>query len=165
MTACDTLERIAKLLPHDERERFFAMIARFRNLPEDDEYLQILEAIGFMTLIWTKVPDQVASILDGANPVQETCQSLAGHVRKAVEDAIPSHDDLRQTAQALHEHELALKQAIGSVQQSRNRSVSILPLIVAFVLGVTISLLLVQWFDSPSPDPSPHPNLDQQVER
>ena len=143
IAATDTLERVAMLLEGDERERFYAMIARFRSVPEDDEYLQILEAIGFMTLIWSRVPTEVETILAGANPITESCQSVATHVEKAVSGAIPSQEDLRQIVQSLGEHELVLESAIRSIQPVHKTSSGSLPVVAAFLLGVVVSLSLV----------------------
>lgn len=89
MASIDTLISVAGLLPLEQRERFLTMAASFQSVPEDDEYLQILEAIGFMTLLWKEVPEEVQKILEGANPVTDTCHSVAGQVREAVVEAIP----------------------------------------------------------------------------
>ena len=108
-TPCTTLERVAALLPSDDRQRFLLVVARFRNIPQDDEYLQVLEAIGFMTLLWKSVPNEIQGLLEGANPAQDTAASIARLVRDAVSEAIPSQQDLRGIAQTMREHEAALR--------------------------------------------------------
>ena len=108
-TPCTTLERVAALLPPDDRQRFLLVVARFRNVPQDDEYLQVLEAIGFMTLLWKAVPNEIQKLLEGANPAQDTAASIARLVRDAVSEAIPSQQDLRGIAQTMREHEAALR--------------------------------------------------------
>jgi hypothetical protein len=113
MANIDTLISISGLLPEAQRERFLAMAASFQSVPEDDEYLQILEAISFMTLLWKEVPGEVQKILEGANPVTETCHSVGEKVREAVIEAIPSYDDLKRISQRLESHELALKNTLS----------------------------------------------------
>ena len=52
MADTSTLESISELLPVERRERFLQLVARFQSVPNDDEFLLILEAIGFMTLLY-----------------------------------------------------------------------------------------------------------------
>lgn len=113
MNDLSTFEEIATLLPDGRRERFLAMATRFQDVPQDDEYLQILEAIGFMTLLWKEVPGEVKAVLAGANPISDTCESTATHIRDAVIQAIPSYEDLKQITNRLEAHELALKKTLN----------------------------------------------------
>lgn len=121
-SATDTLEAVAKLLPADRRERFLSMMARFRNVPEDDEYLQVLEAIGFMTLLWKEVPDEVNSILKGASPVPENSESLAAKISETIIGAIPSYEDFRKMTVRLEKHELALRNLLREQGKKRIQS-------------------------------------------
>lgn len=139
MSAVETLEAVAKLLPADRRERFLGMAARFRSVPEDDEYLQILEAIGLMTLLWREVPQEIQQVLEKANPVTETCQGVAGKVRDAVLEAIPSYEDLRKITQRLEAHELALKNTLATPVKTEHMPWFWIPAI--FVLGVIAGLI------------------------
>jgi len=136
-----TLEEIAKLLPQEQAERFLTLVAQFKNVPDDDEYLQLLEAIGFMTLLWKEVPNEIKVILDGANPVSETCHSVGKLVREAVVEAIPSYEDLKSIVKGLEEHELALKRSLSAtpIKASGGNFHSI---IATFVLGLVAGLLL-----------------------
>ena len=111
MSATDTLEAVAELLPPERKLRFLAMVARFRSVPEDDEYLQILEAIGFMTLVWKEVPDEIRRIVAGASPAAGNTEGIAGILRATVREAIPSYEDLRQIVQRLESHEQLLIRA------------------------------------------------------
>lgn len=141
-----TLERIADLLEPPFREKFHATIAKFRSLPEDDEYLQVLEAIGFMTMIWNAVPKQVQLILEGANPVQETCLSISRHVRIAVNEAIPSHEDLRLITESLRDHDIALKAIISTFKTGSVRMPPQLPETFLLWLVLTAALVACFWF-------------------
>ena len=152
MNAINTLESIADLLPPDRRERFLRMVATFRTVPEDDEFLQILEAIGFMTLLWKEVPQEIRGVLEGANPITETCESVAIKVREAVIESIPSYEDLKQISQRLESHDLTLARLlskdtsshIGSAKQTQSRW-SWLTFTAGLVLGILGSI-----FASPS---------------
>ena len=145
MANTQTLENIAKLLPQSEREQFLAMIAQFKTVPDDDEYLQILLAIGFMTMLWKEVPNEIREILEGANPITDTCHSVAKQVREAVIDAIPSYDDLILITKRLEEHELSLRRTATP----NNRSSTARPILVfiASLLGTSISIILFHYFN------------------
>jgi hypothetical protein len=147
MASTETLQSVAALLPTERRESFLSLCARFESVPEDDEYLQILEAIGFMTLLWKEVPGEVSAILEGANPVSETCHSVAAKVREAVIESIPSYDDLKKISQRLESHELALKNTLSRQNQPVDRAPSILGLFL-FLLGLLLgfhSSELIAW--------------------
>ena len=109
----NALNRIAELLPEENRQRFFEMITRLRNVPEDDEYLLILEAIGFMTLIWHEVPNQVQTVLASGAPSDANTNNafLVSEIRKAVkaELNVPTYTDMRQIAARFEEQHGILK--------------------------------------------------------
>ena len=130
-----TLEEIAKLLPQEQAERFLTLVAHFKNVPDDDEYLQMLEAIGLMTLLWKEVPNEIRSILEKANPVTETCQSIAQQAHEALTEAIPSYKDLKLISKRLEEHEIALKRMIHSEVKPANKSPKITTALVFGFLG------------------------------
>ena len=122
MADTSTLESISELLPVERRERFLQLIARFQSVPDDDEFLLILEAIGFMTLLYKEVPDEIAKILAGANPINETHEGLSKLLKEAVAESIPSYDDLKRISERFENHELALKQTLQAlVVPSKNR--------------------------------------------
>ena len=118
MSAADTLEKIADLLPEGRRERFLLMSARFKNVPEDDEYLQMLEAIGLMTLLWREVPEQIEQLLDKASPVGANHQQLRALIAESVTQSIPTYDDLKRSTERLENLELSLKRLLGAINQS-----------------------------------------------
>ena len=138
MNDLSTFEEIAALLPPERRERFLSMTIRFQTVPQDDEYLQILEAIGFMTLLWKEVPGEVKAVLAGANPVTETCEGVASQVKDAVIEAIPSYEDLRQITRQLETHQMALK---ATLEQSRKANSKIRYFIFALLLLIILDLI------------------------
>jgi len=136
MADTSTLESISELLPVERRERFLRLVARFQSVPDDDEFLLILEAIGFMTLLYKEVPDEITKILAGANPINETHEGLSKLVKEAVSESIPSYDDLKRISERLENHELALKQTLQAlVVPSKNRPSFGLLLTTILLLG------------------------------
>jgi hypothetical protein len=117
MAATETLERIAGLLPHPQMEQFLVMVTQFKSVPDDDEYLQILNAIGFMTLIWKEIPNEIRSILENCNPINDTCHTVGGQIRDAVVEAIPSYEDLKQISKRLEEHEVSLRRVLSNLTE------------------------------------------------
>lgn len=109
MSAKDTLRQVAEMLPDDRRERFLLMCTRFQNVPEDDEYLIILEVIGLMTLLWKEVPQEIAQVLEKATPIGSNHQHLELLIQQAVQASIPSFEDLKRMAERLENHEATLK--------------------------------------------------------
>lgn len=115
------------------------MIAQFKSVPDDDEYLQILNGIGFMTLIWKEIPNEIRSILENSNPVSDTCHSVGKQVREAVIQAIPSYEDLKAISKRLEEHELSLRRLMSSGSSAPKKRP--LPAVLAFGFGA-----LAFWF-------------------
>ena len=60
------LENTAKLLPLEECERFLIIANRLRNVPDDDEYLFILEATGYLTKFMSVIPGELRELVDEA---------------------------------------------------------------------------------------------------
>lgn len=114
MSATDTLKHVAKMLPEDRRERFLLMCARFQSVPEDDEYLLILESIGLMTLLMNALPQQIKEILERAAPAGSNNQQIEALVKRAVSGSIPSYDDLKRATERLENHETALKRLLNN---------------------------------------------------
>jgi len=142
-----TLESVASMLPESRRERFLHMVARFQSVPEDDEYLQILEAIGFMALLLKEVPAEIAQLLEGASPIQETQLGLCKLVKEAVTESIPSYDDLKRIADRYENHELAIKQLLhGQSQRKQQDRHSGFSLTTIFLLGALLGLGLAFLF-------------------
>ncbi len=144
MADTKALEQIAMLLPHPQREQFLAMVTQFKSVPDDDEYLQILNGIGFMTLIWKEIPNEIRSILEYSNPVTDTCHSVGRQVREAVIEAIPSYEDLKLICKRLEEHEVSLKRATSNrLTRPEQRRV---PLTIVFAVGAIAGWLAARSF-------------------
>ena len=142
MSAIETLESIASLLPDEQRERFLKVVVRFRHVPEDDEILQIIEAIGFMTLLWKEVPEQIKGLLEGAKAPTETTHTITGVVRETVNAAIPSYEDLKTIAQRMEEHELALKNTLSRQTKPKKSSGWMLVGVKGFAAGFLVARVI-----------------------
>ena len=118
------MERVAMLLPQEQRERFLALSMRLKTLPEDDEFLLALELICFSTLIWHQVPGRLQQILEKSNPVSENTHSIAGQLKEAIIREIPSCEDLRHLSIRLAQHEKNLKSELRQLQRERKAVVS-----------------------------------------
>ncbi|MGC6458467.1 MAG: hypothetical protein ACON4R_08840 [Akkermansiaceae bacterium] len=116
------LEAFAKMLPELQRERFLQLAVRFHSVPEDDEFLLILEAIGFYSLILKEVPAELSKLLEGANPIQESQQGLCQLVKQAVSETIPSYEDLKRMTERLENHEIALAQMLRDEMPSKSKA-------------------------------------------
>lgn len=139
MANTETLESIAEMLPAERRDRFLQMVARFQSVPDDDEFLLILEAIGFMTLLYKEVPDEIAKILTGVTPLHATNEGLSQLVRESVTESIPSYEDLKRAAERFENHELSLKQFLQSSKTSHaDNQNSIFLFCAIFILGMII---------------------------
>lgn len=136
----ETLERVADILPPEQRERLLRVALRFRDIPEEDEFLQVLEAIGLMTLVWKEIPQEIHSILEGAKPIQPNAEFLNSTIRSTIRESIPSFEDLRQISQSLNQQQVALKRHMlqppsGSIPSVGERW-------RYFVSGVFVGLLI-----------------------
>lgn len=122
-TASETLERVAELLPPAQRERLLLIAIKFRNIPEEDEFLQILEGIGLMTLVWSRIPQEIHAILEAVKPTRPNVDFLNAQIRNTIHESIPSFGDLRQISQLLQQQQTALKRHSSSQLAASGASV------------------------------------------
>ncbi|MCB1099441.1 MAG: hypothetical protein KDN22_27975 [Verrucomicrobiae bacterium] len=116
----ETLNRVAKLLPPEQQERFYTLIATLRKVPEDDEILLIIEAIGFMTLLWKEIPVQIEQILAAADGPgrNENCNAyLLAELRQTVQQSlnVPTYADMRQLAARWEQQQGVFEASISRV--------------------------------------------------
>jgi hypothetical protein len=60
-TEADFLDRIAELLPTEQRPLWYREMAHLRRLPAEDEMLRIAHAMGFLALITRQTPVEMAN--------------------------------------------------------------------------------------------------------
>ena len=56
----DLIDRIAELLPSEQRPLWYREMAHLRRLPPDDEMLRIAHAMGFLALVTREAPAEMA---------------------------------------------------------------------------------------------------------
>ncbi|NCF90874.1 MAG: hypothetical protein GWQ05_07935 [Verrucomicrobiaceae bacterium] len=113
------IEAMAKLLPDDHRERFFEIMSRFSKAPDDDEHMQLLEAIGFTAMITQRVPEEIAAIVEkmesGFSDAQ--FQSLQRRLETLLKNTIdtPSYKDLRTLVGEMKEEQGRFKTTVNAL--------------------------------------------------
>ena len=96
-------------------------------------------------MLWKEVPHDITKILEGANPITDTCHSVAKQVREAVIEAIPSYDDLMLISKRLEEHEITLKRITSASHHSGGKA-SFSLLFFYTLIGSSISLIIFHYF-------------------
>ena len=108
-----SIDAMAKLLPDDHRERFFEIMARFSKAPDDDEYMLLLEAIGFTSMITQRVPGEIAAIVEKMESgfTDAQFQSLQRRLETLLKNSIdtPSYRDLRTLVGEMKDHQERFK--------------------------------------------------------
>lgn len=82
-------DRIAVLLPEEQREHYYRCMAHFHKLNPNDELLLIFEAIGFLALIIRQTPEKIAGqqteierlLANAIQALQEAQQKAVDFVR------------------------------------------------------------------------------------
>lgn len=73
----DFVDKIAELLPVEQRSSWYREMAHLRRLPEDDELLRIARAMGFLALITRQAPVEIANEREKlAATVQDAVRSI-----------------------------------------------------------------------------------------
>jgi hypothetical protein len=100
----DIYDRIAGLLPEENREGFLKHVARTRDFHENDEILMVVEACGYFTLLSGTVPERlldVVRLLDKqARDVKEAAASITfrhEESRKALDDTLAKYSTLMES--------------------------------------------------------------------
>lgn len=121
-------DRIGRLLPEEHRERFFAMVSRLDDMPQDDEILLIMEGMGLMTLLWREVPEEIDSILKQAKPAdtvgsRETTAFLLSEIGRVVRETLdqPTHEDLRALMGELRDSQREFHGSVRRLEQSQGQ--------------------------------------------
>ncbi len=83
----DLIDRIANALPAEVRADYYREMRHCRSLPENDEMLRILRAMGFLVLLMVQAPERMATerlrfeeaMADALRTLQEICESSDAH--------------------------------------------------------------------------------------
>tara|TARA_R110002049_G_scaffold7179_9_gene42637 strand:- start:6 stop:656 length:651 start_codon:yes stop_codon:yes gene_type:complete len=153
MADLGSLDRVADLLPASHKEAFLRLATKLRDVPEDDEYLVILEAMGFMSLILREIPERVREVLSSASPASNlVAQDTVGHVaRRIVEGVVehlsqPTFQDLKRAFSDLQASQeslkLALQHSVAGLRQIRHPALKLAGWLIACVILI---LALSTW--------------------
>ena len=78
----------------------FETVSKFEVVPDDDEYLLLLEALGFLTVVFDKVPQRISEALDRAESglSEDQAAALQRRFETILKDSVdtPSYKDLRE---------------------------------------------------------------------
>lgn len=150
---------MATLLPEERRERFFLAVAKFRRAPEDDEFLQILEAVGFLALALHEIPQEIARSLDklqgGLSEHQrEDLRQDVEEVLKASLDT-PSYKDLRGLVQEMRTCQQQFRGQVENLGQqlpknTAPRYISVKPGIVVWLVLAATAVICGVWILRPN---------------
>ncbi len=147
----ESIDRIVDLLPVERREAFLALAARLQTLPEDDEILMVIEAMGFMSLILRNIPEQIHQIITAASSTgaPDTNAYLISELKQTVTEAIniPAYADMRQLAARWEEQHGLFKTSIHQLTQnlspSRNSTSASLSFLSGILIGVGVTLAAI----------------------
>lgn len=114
-----SIDAMAKLLPDEHRERFFEIMSRFSNAPDDDEHMQLLEAIGFTAMITQRVPEEIAAVVEKMESgfTDAQFQSLQRRLETLLKNSIdtPSYKDLRTLVGEMKEEQGRFKTTVNAL--------------------------------------------------
>jgi glutamate racemase len=103
----DIYDRIARLLPEENREGFLKHVARIRDFHENDEILMLVEACGYFTLLSATVPERLLDVVrlidKQARDVKEAAASITfrhEEGRRALEDTLGKYSAVLESHNA-----------------------------------------------------------------
>ena len=154
MADTTTLESLTRLLPPEHRKRFSTIVARLRDLPDDDEHFQMLDGLGLIALLMNSLPAEIARIVEQAEgKLGETeTEQLRSEIVAVLTDSLdtPSYKDLREAMLAMRDHEARFRQKVDGLHerlsestQATGRGRSLAPPIFGSILSGTIGATLV----------------------
>ncbi len=139
---------LAVLIPEEQREHFFETVSKFEVVPDDDEYLLLLEALGFLTVVFDKVPQRITEALDRAESglSEDQAAALQRRFETILKDSVdtPSYKDLREMVREIKEERQKFKMTTDAL----STDISSIPRVPrkgtfdakALVLGCVLSL-------------------------
>ena len=121
MADIESLKATADLLPPERRERFLLIANKFRNVSEDDDHLQMLEATGYLAMLVSEIPAELGKLVDNARIGLDESQSdrLRTEVVKVLQDSLdtPSYKDLRQAVESIRDCNVRHQQTTNALHK------------------------------------------------
>jgi hypothetical protein len=93
-------DRIAALLPFENRQEFYRRMTHLRNLGPNDEILQLAEAMGYLALITRQAPVEIAAERTKIEELLEKAMAELEHSLDAHNIAALLSESLRQQFEA-----------------------------------------------------------------
>lgn len=134
------LESVAKLLPFNQRERFYLTIQKFRTVPHDDDHLLMLDAMGFVALFMKELPSEFGKLIDqaGQRLTDDQSKALGDQIREILTDSldVPNYKDMSEMTRAIreiyqknHHQGDRLLDSLGSMQHEVAKSRRLSPIL------------------------------------
>ena len=110
----DLIDRIAELLPEEQRRLWYREMAHLRILPADDEMLRIAHAMGFLALVTRETPHAIANERQQFTTILD---SSVKEIQEAHKDVISLHKQLesrlvqlpKEISEGIHPNIIATK--------------------------------------------------------
>ncbi len=152
MADISNLETIAKLLPADQREQFYLTIQKYRKVPQDDDHLVMLDAMGFIALFMSKLPTEISRLLEQAEGLTDQQAKALGDQFSAILTSsldVPNCRDMSDMTRAIKETYQKQQVESGKVRNNLReltRIISkysrVLPVISSSIITSMITLLV-----------------------
>ena len=108
------------------RQRIRALSIQLQNLPQDDGLNLAIEALGFATLVFKDVPQEVAGVIESIPAGLDDAQreALKTDMAKIVDHAIstPSFEDLRTTLEMMRTHQRKVRNETEGIMRLLGRT-------------------------------------------
>lgn len=151
MAEITTLESVAKLLPADRREQFYLTIQKYRTVPQDDDHLIMLDAMGFMALFMSKLPAEIGSLLDQAALLtDEQTNALGDQFGEILTSSldVPNYKDMSELTRAIkdtyqkhHQESGRVLNRLGGLQREISKYSRVLPVISSAIITSLVTLI------------------------
>ncbi len=149
MAETANLESVAKLLPPDQRERFYLTIQKFRTVPQDDDHLVMLDAMGFIALFMKELPAEFGKLIDqaGQRLTEDQSNALGDQIREILTSSldVPNYKDMSEMTKAYqkgHQQSGRLLDRLDSLQREVKKSSRLSP-ILACSLASSLATLAI----------------------
>ena len=129
------------------------MIQRYKTVPEDDDHLVMLEAMGFIALFMKELPVEISKLLDqaGKQLTEDQVNLLGSQFAEILTNSLdtPSYKDLRAITQSMREaHEKGQRESdkmirgLGRMEVAMKKFGRCIPNLATSFAGGSIALIL-----------------------
>ncbi len=101
------LESVAKLLPKEQREQFYLIVQKYKTVPQDDDHLVMLDAMGFIALFMNELPRKIGKLLDqaGQRLTEDQATALGNQFSEILQNSldVPNYQDMTKVTRDIRE--------------------------------------------------------------